>query len=550
MSHTPAGPQGGLRGVLGLPARALRWCSAWWQGAGVQIRSTIAAAVMLALVIVIGGFALVAGLRYTVDSRIDAANIATIEGLEALVDADLPTLDFNIAADSDGRFGPGDVRRAIESAGQRNMVVQVLNEQGQVVASRRDWVEAPPLFFPADLPAVGETQVRERWLRHDVDRYRFTLHTDSIDGRPYTVVVGQSLGPGQRTVDTAIVGLAVFGPILLLSVAGATYGFIGRSLGPVTRIRKSVERITHRDLAERVPVPLGRDEVAQLARTMNEMLARLDRATQAQRQFVSDASHELRSPIATLRAGADIALAMPDRVSPQELAQLVRNETVRLEGLVADLLLLARLDERGKPGQLGTPAAQAETDVDLDDLLTSEALRLRASTLLQVDVHRQPVRVTGHPDELARMLRNLTDNAARHAQATVGLSLRRSGRQAVLEVSNDGVPIAVADRQRVFERFVRLEESRARDLGGSGLGLAIVREIVTAHGGTVEIVDPSGSSGRATPMATCFQVRLPAQDEDDAEPRIVEFRPASDTEADGPAALPGNPVPALPPSRR
>jgi signal transduction histidine kinase len=158
-------------------------------------------------------------------------------------------------------------------------------------------------------------------------------------------------------------------------------------------------------------------------------------------------------------------------------------ETDRLERLVADLLLLANADERGLPLRRG--------DVDLDDLLTAEAERLRATTSLQVGLEVHAVRVQGDRDQLARVLRNLVDNAARHASARVGLSLTAGAQGAVLEISDDGAGVPEADRERVFERFVRLDDSRSRRQGGTGLGLAIVRELVEAHGGTVAFVGPS-----------------------------------------------------------
>ncbi len=165
------------------------------------------------------------------------------------------------------------------------------------------------------------------------------------------------MGTGDSTLHAALVALAVAGPLLLLTVAGATYVFVGHSLRPVTDIRSTVDRITHRDLSERVPVPPGDDEVARLARTMNTLLGDLQRASAAQRQFVSDASHELRSPVATLLAAAEIALALPGHQRPGDLPRLVRGEARRLDRLVADLLLLARLDERSAPARHAVDAS-------------------------------------------------------------------------------------------------------------------------------------------------------------------------------------------------
>ncbi|MGI4896613.1 MAG: HAMP domain-containing sensor histidine kinase, partial [Janthinobacterium lividum] len=304
-----------------------------------------------------------------------------------------------------------------------------------------------------------------------------------VDGQRFTVIVGQSLEPVENSFETTLVILAVGVPLVLLVVAAATFLFVGHALTPVGAIRRAVENITGSDLTERVPVPPGRDEVARLAGTMNAMLERLDTAARVQRQFVADASHELRSPIATLQAGADIARLMSDSTGTEELVELVSGEARRLERLVADLLLLARSDDRGPR------APEAAEELDLDDLVEAEVSRLRASTRLRVVVRLSPTRVVGNAHDLSRLLRNLTDNAVSHAQQKVEIELRREGGDAVLEVANDGDPIPVEDRERVFDRFVRLDESRTRDAGGSGLGLAIVREISTAHHGRVQVVD-------------------------------------------------------------
>ena len=496
-------------------ARGRGRCLRWWQEAGVQVRSTIAATVLQAVVVAAAGMVLLLALHDNLDTSIDVENLATAQGISALVDAGLAGSSAGGA--TTGSAAPSADRRvlqdAIDTAARRRAVVQVLDADGRVIASSDDLRGADPVV--EDTPAPGQQVVLQRSLPFDDDPYRITALGAEVDGRRFTVVVGLSLGTGEDTVHAAEAALAVAGPLLLIAVAGATYLFIGRSLRPVARIRTTVERISHRDLSERVPVPPGGDDVSQLARTMNGMLDGLERAGEAQRRFVSDASHELRSPVATLRAAADIALTVPGRGSREDLAVLVRAETQRLDRLVADLLLLARTEERRRRGpdagarrSGGDPSPDRSGDeVDLDDLVTEEARRLRTSTSLQVRVRRTPVRVVGDAHDLSRAVRNLTDNAARHAASCVSIEAHREGSTAVVTVSNDGPPIEPADRERVFDRFVRLEESRARDLGGTGLGLAIVAEVAAAHGGTVRITEPTGST-----LATCFRLELPAAD--------------------------------------
>ncbi len=519
----------------------------WWRAAGVQMRSTIAATAVQAIVVFAAGLVLLLTLQHNLDTTVDASTSATAQGLAALLDptdtsTDEPTTETpagTATTTENGSAVPADLQEAINAAARRRAVVQVIGTSGEVLASSSDLSGYRPLTTTT--PGAGVSRALQLSLPFDDDPYRFTALDVHVGSAQLTVLVGESLGIGDSTLHAALVALAVAGPLLLLTVAGATWIFVGHSLRPVTDIRSTVDRITHRDLSERVPVPPGHDEVAQLARTMNTLLGDLQRASATQRQFVSDASHELRSPVATLLAAADIALALPDRQRPGDLPRLVRGEARRLDRLVTDLLLLARLDERSTPsegpvetapphargaGRELTPQPEdADLDeVDLDDVVTDEARRLRASTALTIHVRREPVRVQGHRHELSRAVRNLTDNAARHAATAVSLRLYREGDRAVLEVANDGEAIAPADVDRVFERFVRLEESRARDLGGSGLGLAIVQEIVRAHRGTVQVVscpamdestDESTdrhtreSDARAGGSEVCFRIKLP-----------------------------------------
>jgi signal transduction histidine kinase len=212
---------------------------------------------------------------------------------------------------------------------------------------------------------------------------------------------------------------------------------------------------------------------------MNRMLSRLEASQAMQRRFVSDAAHELRSPVASIRQHAEVAIEHPDHASLGDLAEVVHRENLRVEHLVDDLLLLARLDEAA-PG--------VEEQVDLDDLVLAEAARLGATTGLTVETGAiSAARVVGSPIELGRVVRNLADNAARHARSTVMFTLRIEDDRVVLTVDDDGAGIDPDDRARVFDRFVRLDDARSRDGGGAGLGLAIVRAVAQAHGGTASI---------------------------------------------------------------
>lgn len=311
-----------------------------------------------------------------------------------------------------------------------------------------------------------------------------------------TVIAGRSLENVDEAVATVGVLLAGAVPLLTGIVALLTWIVVGRALAPVERMRREVDAVTATNLDRRINDPGRADEIGRLAVTMNSMLDRLDTSQRAQRQFVSDASHELRSPLASLRQYAEVAQAHPDRVNLDDLSEAVLDEGDRLERLVAGMLLLARVTERS--------ATATGTAVDLDDLMLAEARRLRDTMALSIDsTGVGPARVHGDQNLLGQVVRNLVDNAAQHASGRVSLSLGLVDGQALLVVEDDGHGVPPGDRDRVFERFVRLDESRARASGGTGLGLAIVRESVLAHGGTVRIADSALGGAR-------FEVRLPA----------------------------------------
>ena len=243
-----------------------------------------------------------------------------------------------------------------------------------------------------------------------------------------------------------------------------------------------------------MPVPYGRDEISALAMTMNEMLARLEVGHNIQRQFVGDASHELRSPLATIISALEVAQAHPELLD-QELAEgTLIPEAQRMQALIEDLLTLARADERGLHLRLDT--------VELHALAETESDRMRRHGTLTVEADLVPAAVIGDARALSRVLRNLADNAVRHARSRVGIIVAAAGDRAMLTVWDDGPGIAPAQRARVFHRFVRLDNDRARTNGGTGLGLAIVAEIVAAHGGTIAVEDAVGGG-------TAMVVQLP-----------------------------------------
>ncbi|MFF1296051.1 MULTISPECIES: ATP-binding protein [unclassified Streptomyces] len=316
--------------------------------------------------------------------------------------------------------------------------------------------------------------------------YRFAaLPVETDDGAELTVYAGESLDTEQSAVDSALTVMLIGFPPLLGVVAAATWLVTRRALRPVEGIRREMAAITaSEDLTRRVPEPDTHDEVARLARTTNATLAALETSVERQRRFVADASHELRSPIASLRTQLEVGAAHPELLDVPGAVQ----DTVRLQRLAADLLLLARLDAGEEAG---------DKRLDLGEVARREARGRDGVTVEAADVE-----VAGSRSRLGRVIGNLLDNAQRHARSAVRVTVRRDGAWAVVEVADDGEGVAEADRERIFERFVRLDESRSRDDGGAGLGLAIARDVAARHGGTLTVRDaPAGGA--------LFELRLP-----------------------------------------
>ena len=372
-----------------------------------------------------------------------------------------------------------------------DLLIQVVNDAGAVVASS-DNVEGEPAV--AELVAGSSRTLSQTPVDDGHSFVIVAVEADAPDGR-FRVLVGRSTELVAESTGLVVTALAAGLPLLLILVGAVSWRVVGRTLAPVDAIRREVEEISAVELHRRVPDDAADREIAELGSTMNRMLGRLEVAQDRQRRFVSDASHELRSPVAAIRQHAEVVLAHPEQTTAVELAEVVLAEDLRVQRLVEDLLLLARADE----GTLPT----SRRPVDVDDLVFEEADRLRSGGRVRVDVSAVNAgRVDGDAKHLHRALRNLADNALRHAESTVRFAVDDDGSRVQFTVEDDGAGVQPVDRERVFERFVRLDEARARDDGGSGLGLAIVAEVVAAHGGTVAV--DQGSLGGAR-----FVVRIP-----------------------------------------
>lgn len=302
-----------------------------------------------------------------------------------------------------------------------------------------------------------------------------------------TIVAFTSIAPAVATGRGAALLLAAVFTLLLVVVALFSWHMTERTLRPVERMRQSAEAITASDLSRRVSVPDGDRDLSRLARTFNDLLARVEEAMDAQRRFVSDASHELKGPVAATKIMLETARAHPEAVDPSTLLSDLVNENEQLQGIVADLLALARQDE----GRLQVNLAP----LDLCDLIYEEVSSLERRSAVSLDVSGvEPLVCAGDAQLLGQALRNLLENAVRYAHSHVVVTchevLGSTGRLIRISVSDDGPGIAPADRERVFGRFVRLGKDRGRATGGTGLGLAVVQGIVERHGGRVYFSDP------------------------------------------------------------
>ncbi|WP_051222525.1 sensor histidine kinase [Agrococcus lahaulensis] len=327
-----------------------------------------------------------------------------------------------------------------------------------------------------------------------VDGERFVVVAAEVDAG--TIVVARSLAPVDDAARSATALLAVAVPLAVILVATVVWIVVDRALAHVDRMRAQVDDIDATGLDRRIETTSRGDELDRLAATMNRMLDRIEADARSRRRFVSDASHELRSPLASMRQFAELARAHPDAVRPDELTDVVLQEGERMHGIVEALLLLARLDERGA-------ASGQRQPVDLDDLALAEVARVRALGRAAVGAAVRAAPVEGDARLLGLACRNLVDNALRHARDRIALGSGVRDGRAMLWVDDDGAGVPVEERERVFERFVRLDEARARDDGGAGLGLAIARQVARAYGGDAWVTDAPLGGAR-------FVLELPA----------------------------------------
>ena len=446
-----------------------------WRRTGLQTRVTLLAGAAVAVALVAGALLLVGVLRAGLTGATDDRARQRVADVERLV--------------AEGRLP------ALLPAADPTVLVQVLDARGGITAATTGTSRAVPLLTPDEVRravASGRAVTVEGDRVGYGDGLRVLARRTERGPVVLAAVPRTAVDDPLRLVRTALlVGL----PMLLVGSAGGVWLTVGRTLRPVEQLRRGAHAVTAADPSRRLPLPEAEDEVRRLAETLNGMLDRLEAGSARQRAFVADAAHELRSPLAAARTTLEVALVHPDPEGPERTLQASLEQVLRLGRLVDDLLLLARLDGGGP---------RRAREVDLASVVPRVVAQVveQASRPPEVVLDLASARVRADPEGLARVVRNLVENAVRHAESRVTVSTV-AGDPVELRVDDDGCGIAAQDRSRVFERFTRLDVPRSRAAGGAGLGLAIVRELVESLGGSVTAeASPAGGAR--------LRVRLPA----------------------------------------
>ncbi|RII15728.1 Signal transduction histidine-protein kinase ArlS [Streptomyces sp. YIM 130001] len=461
--------------------------------ASVRARAAVAATAVVALALVVAGAALLLSLRTSLTNQADSDAETAARRVAAQLASGVSYAKLELPDGEDAPVQVVDGQGRLRSASEDLEAIT-----GTGVTAVRPGADAAPDGDsdsdgdsdndgdddddpePGRMAAEAGFGEGSATVDGDTAEYRFArVELTTRSDESATVYAGAPLAAERGAVDTATTAMLVGVPVLLVVVATVTWLVTRRALRPVEGIRREMATITaSEDLSRRVPQPDTYDEVAALARTTNETLGALEASVERQRRFVADASHELRSPIASLRTQLEVGAAHPELLDVDGAVV----DTVRLQQLAADLLLLARLDAGERPG---------EARIALPALVREE---LSQRTADRIDVRGEPagesdgrLEVTGSRGQLARVLGNLLDNAQRHARSRVTVTTRVDGGFAVIGVADDGTGVPEDERERIFERFVRLDDARSRDDGGAGLGLAIARDVAERHGGRLTV---------------------------------------------------------------
>ena len=426
----------------------------------VRSRATIGASLVLAVALVVGALAAAGLLRRALSSDARSLLVDRVDEVQT-------------------QIADGLLTRVLPATGREVGQVQVVDAAGQVVAVTLGLADTTRLDVIA-APAVG----------HD--------STATVDGKAIGGVPGQEYRVVARTVDTGVGQLTIYAvtsldaadraerylrnalfiglPLQVALAAWLISRVVARALAPVDSMRAEVDRIEAADLSGRVHASSSDDEIAKLGLTLNRMLDRLEEAASRQQLFAAAASHELRSPLSTIRTELEVGLAYPDRAEWSKVAEDSLIEVARLEELTRDLRMLTRSRSM---------QASAAVPIDLPAVVAAEVALRRPDRGVAYHTHLMSAEIAADPDAVVRVLRNLFDNAERHAVANIGVVVTQETNGVTLTVANDGPAVPSGDLERIFESFMRLDEARSLDIGGSGLGLAIVRSIMSELGGSI-----------------------------------------------------------------
>lgn len=471
----------------------------WWRRrhGGVRLDAALVATLVVTAALTVGAVVLVSLIRAELTQTVETNIVTRAQDLAQLATT-------------------GSLPEQIPTS--RGITAQIVDGDGQILASTGDIEGQGPITAAASQP--GEMMIVTLSSLDQSDDDDQDQGGEGDDDGPYLaaitgidgttsarVIVAASLATVEDTA-AALVPLLVGGiPLLAVVVAATTWLLAGRTLRPVRAMTAEAGRITVTDLGRRIPLPVPYDEIRRLGETLNLMLDRLERSVARQRRFVADASHELKSPVAALLTMAEVESQHPERIAGTRFAADIGIEARRLALLVDDLLTLARSDEGAFTLE---PVA-----FDLAQLVAEETAHL-ATTQIDVDLERvTSSEVVADRRRIAQVVRNLVDNAARHAHTRIWIEVAQADGGVEMIFADDGPGIPKTERERVFERFVRLDDSRSRTQGGTGLGLAVALAIVHAHGGIIDIIDHPHYSGAAVRIRLHSRfLTLPATQDD------------------------------------
>ena len=446
----------------------------------VRSRATAWASLVLALALLAGALTAAGLLQHALASDFESLLDDRVDEVEVLIHTGL--LEPVLAAT--GR-DVGQVQ-VVDAAGE---VVAVT--PGLAVSTRLDVIAAPALgaqtTATVDGRSIGGVPGQ---------KYRVVARTVGSSVGPLTIYAVTSLDAAHRAERHLRNALLIGLPIEVVLAAWLISRVVARALAPVDAMRTEVDRIEAADLSGRVQAGSTDDEIAKLGQTLNRMLGRLEDAAARQQLFAAAASHELRSPLSTIRTQLEVGLVYPDRAEWPRVAEDTLIEVARLEELTRDLRMLTRSRSM---------QAAAAQPVELSEVVAAEVTLRRPKRGIRYNTELAVAEIAADPDAVVRVLRNLFDNAERHAVGEIRVVVSRNGDAVTLTVMNDGPMIPSDELERIFEPFMRLDEARSLDAGGSGLGLAIARSIMSALGGSISAVEAQ----QGAEFEVTFPIRAP-----------------------------------------